>query len=438
MSYLDFLASKRRVYAGDGLAGDVALPPVLHDWQVAITRWALRKGRAAIFADCGLGKTFMQVSWAAALNVPTLFLAPLCVAEQTVEEAAKLGVTLYYAEDADAIQGPLTITNYERLDKFDPARFGAVVLDESSILKAFDGKTRTALIESFKHARYRLCCTATPSPNDISELGNHAEFLGLMSRVEFLATWFVKVDQGLRTTEHHGWRLKGHARQPFFRWLSSWAVALRSPADIGYSDAGYRLPALDIIDRVIEAEHPPEGALFHDMALKGIQGRLAARRGSLVDRVEAVAALVNGSRDQFVVWCALNDESEALAEAIPDAVEVSGSDTYAEKRGAVQAFLDGRTRVLISKPRILGFGLNLQRCHRMVFVGLGDSYETYYQCIRRCWRFGQTHPVEVSIVVSEAETGVVQNVRRKETTADALSRELLAEMRDFEREEICA
>jgi hypothetical protein len=294
----------------------------------------------------------------AALNVPTLFLAPLCVAEQTVEEAAKLGMTLHYAEDADAfIRGPLTITNYERLDKFDPADFGAVVLDESSILKAFDGKTRTALIEAFKDTRYRLCCTATPSPNDISELGNHAEFLGLMSRVEFLATWFVKVDQGLRTTEHHGWRLKGHARQPFFRWLSSWAVALRSPADIGYSDAGYRLPALNIIDRVIEAEHPPEGALFHDMALKGIQGRLAARRGSLVDRVQAVAAMVNGSRGSVRRVVRAERGKRGARAAIPDAVEVSGSDTYAEKRGAVQAFLSGATRACSSaRPRSSGSG----------------------------------------------------------------------------------
>lgn len=436
--YADFLTSKRRVYAGDGLSGTVALPDMLHDWQALITRWALRKGRAAIFADCGLGKTFMQVSWAAALNVPTLFLAPLCVAEQTVDEATKLGVTLHYAEDNSAIRGPLTITNYERLEKFDPSQFQAVVLDESSILKAFDGKTRTKLIQAFQHTRYRLCCTATPSPNDISELANHAEFLGLMTRVEFLATWFIKVDQGLRTTDHHGWRLKKHARGPFFRWLASWAVALRSPADIGYDDAAYRLPPLQIEDRVIQAESAPEGVLFHDLGVKGIQGRLAARRASLPDRVGVVADLVNTTPGQWMVWCGLNDESAALARAIPDAVEVTGNDTYAEKRAAVQGFVAGSIRVLVSKARILGFGLNLQNCHRMVFVGLGDSYESYYQCIRRCWRFGQSQPVDVFIVVSEAEVGVVSNVRHKEESATALARELLSEMRDFEREEICA
>lgn len=427
--YDAFLASKKRAYAGDGLSGAVALPTPLYPWQAAIVRWALKKGRAAVFADCGLGKTFMQVAWAEALNVPTLFLAPLCVAEQTVDEAAKLGIVLHYAQDAGAIRGPLTITNYERLDKFDPYVFQAVVLDESSILKAFDGKTRTRLIEAFQHTRYRLCCTATPSPNDISELANHAEFLGLMTRAEFLATWFVHDDAG--------WRMKRHARGPFFRWLASWAVALRTPSDLGYDDNGYVLPALTIQDRVIQAERAPEGLLFHDMAAKGIQGRMAARCASLTDRVAATVEIV-AQPGQWLVWCGLNTESDALVRAIPGAVDVSGNDTYAEKRAAVHAFARGEIRVLVSKVRILGFGLNFQHCHQMVFVGIGDSYEQYYQAIRRCWRFGQREPVRAWVVVSEAETGVVSNVRRKEAAADALSRELLSEMREFEREELIA
>jgi len=213
VSYAAFLESKKRVYAGDGLRSGIVLPPQLYDWQAAIVRWALRKGRSAIFADCGLGKSFMQIAWADALRVPTLMLAPLCVAEQTVDEARKLGIDLAYAEGPHAIRGRLTITNYERLDRFDPSKFEAVVLDESSILKAFDGKTRTALIKAFGATRYRLCCTATPSPNDIAELANHAEFLGLMTRQEFLATWFVHDDEG--------WRMKKHARGPFFRCLAS-------------------------------------------------------------------------------------------------------------------------------------------------------------------------------------------------------------------------
>jgi superfamily II DNA or RNA helicase len=427
MSYADFLESKKRRYAGDGLSALPTLPSQLYDWQAAIVRWSLTKGRCAIFADCGLGKSFMQVAWAQALGVPTLFLAPLCVAEQTVEEARKLGIELTYAEGPHAIRGDLTITNYERLDRFDPSAFDAVVLDESSILKAFDGKTRTALIQAFARTRYRLCCTATPSPNDIAELANHAEFLGLMTRAEFLATWFVHDDAG--------WRMKKHARGPFYRWLASWAMTLRTPSDLGYADDGYVLPPLHVQDRIVAASRPPEGMLFHDMAAKGIHGRLAARCASIPDRVAAASALA-AEPGQWLVWCGLNEESRALANAIPDAVEVSGNDTYSEKKAAIHGFINGSIRVLVSKMRIVGFGLNFQHCHQMICVGLGDSYEQYYQGIRRCWRFGQTRPVDVHIIVSEAEAGVVANVRAKEAAALAMSRELLAELRDFEREEM--
>jgi superfamily II DNA or RNA helicase len=429
MSYAAFLASKARIYAGDGLADRVTLPPALYDWQAAIVRWALKKGRCALWADCGLGKSFMQIAWAHALDVPTLIFAPLCVAEQTVDEAAKLGIELTYAEGPHAIRGKLTITNYERLDRFDPSQFQAVVLDESSILKSFDGKTRTKLIEAFKSTRYRMCCTATPSPNDIAELANHAEFLGLMTRAEFLATWFVHDDEG--------WRMKKHARGAFYRWLASWAMTLRTPSDLGYSDEGYILPALQIQDHVVMASRAPEGMLFHDMAAKGIQGRLAARCASIPDRVARASEIATGD-GQWLIWCGLNDESSALARAIPGAVEISGRDSYAEKRAAIRGFVDGSIRVIVTKMKIAGFGLNLQNCHQMICVGLGDSYEQYYQGVRRCWRFGQTSPVDVHIVVSEAETGVVANVRRKEADAMMMSRELLAELRDFEREEMTA
>ena len=436
-SYDAFLASKRRVWTGIGHEPQ-ALPTPLYDWQAAIVRWALRKGRACIFADCGLGKSFMQVAWADALGVPTLFLAPLCVAEQTVAEAAKLGVTLRYARDqSDANGARLTITNYERLQKFDLSAVRAVVLDESSILKAFDGKTRTKLIQSFAHVPYRLCCTATPSPNDISELANHAEFLGLMTRAEFLATWFIHMSEGHQSGNASGWRMKRHAVTPFYRWLASWAVALRRPSDLGYADAGFELPTLQIRDLVVESDPILTGALFPEAGLKGIQGRLSARRGSVKDRVAAVAELTSDG-EQWVCWCGLNDESAALARAIPDAIEVCGGDSYSEKVGAVQAFLRGDVRVLVSKPRILGYGLNLQRCARMAFVGLGDSYEQYYQAIRRCWRYGQRQPVQAWIVVSEAERLVVENVRQKEAKADALSTQLLTHVRAFERREVAA
>lgn len=441
MNYAEFLNQKRRVFTGIAGGVDADLPPQLYDWQAAIVRWALKKGRAAIFADCGLGKTFMQVAWADALKVPALILAPLCVAEQTVGEAAKIGIDVRYATEQSAVSSRITITNYERLGKFDASKFEAVVLDESSILKAFDGQTRTALIEAFKHTTYRLCCTATPSPNDVTELANHAEFLGLMTRPEFLATWFIRVDAGQSGTTHHGWRMKRHAVQPFYRWLSSWAVALSSPADLGYDPTGFTLPPLHIYENTLQGDYPVGDSLFPEMGMHGLSGRIAARRTALVDRVRAIKHLVMACDKDFrscawLLWCGLNEEASAIAAAIPGAVNVQGSDSYAEKVGAVQSFVGGETRVLVSKPKILGFGMNFQHCHHMAFVGLSDSYESYYQCIRRAWRYGQKHPVDVHIVVSEAERAVVQNVKRKEEAARALASNLLTHMTEFEREEV--
>lgn len=445
MSYVDFLSRKRRVVSNHGIdTRRIELPEQLYDWQAALVRWALRKGRAAIFADCGLGKTFMQVAWAEALNVPALLLAPLCVAEQTVMEAAKLGIDVHYARDHHEAHGHrLVITNYERLEKFDPSVFSAVVLDESSILKAFDGSTRNALIASFAKTPYRLCCTATPSPNDITELANHAEFLGLMTRAEFLATWFIRIGEGHRTTTHHGWRIKNHAVEPFYRWLASWAVAIRSPRDIGYDDAGFELPPLEIRPEILSTSATGGDSLFPELGTKGIAGRLAARRTALPDRIETVTRLAakhDGLHGEcaHLLWCGLNEESDALAAAIPGAVNVAGSDSYEHKVEAVRAFVRGDIRVLISKLKVLGFGMNFQHCHHMAFVGLSDSYEGYYQGIRRCWRFGQRSPVTVSIVVSEAERQIVENVRRKEAASADLSAHLLTHMQAFEREEIGA
>lgn len=425
--YAAFLQRKRRVWLGAGLEAD-NLPSQLFNWQAAIVKWALRKGRAAIWADCGLGKTPMQLSWAWATGKRTLILAPLCVAEQTVREGAKFGLQVHYAPDASAMADhQLIVTNYERLDRFDASDFGAVVLDESSILKAFDGKTRTKLIQTFQAVPFRLCCTATPAPNDIAELANHAEFLGLMTRAEFLATWFVHDDQG--------WRMKRHAVKPFYRWLASWAVAVRKPSDLGYPDDGFVLPPLRIQDRIVESDRPGV-SLFPELGLHGLKGRLVARRDSLDERV-AVAASIAGT-ETCIAWCGLNPESERMASLVKGAVEVTGSDAYAEKVGAVMGFLDGTTRCLVSKVRILGYGLNFQHCSKMVFVGLGDSYEQYYQAIRRCWRFGQQKPVDVFIVVSDAERAIVENVRKKERVADELGASLLREMLDFEREELVA
>jgi hypothetical protein len=328
---------------------------MLYDWQAAMVRLALQKGRMAIFSDCGTGKTFMQVAWAnvIARQGPVLMFAPLCVAEQTIREAVKLGIEIRYAHDQHEAIGPLTITNYERLEKFDPARFVGVVLDESSILKSFDGKTRTALIESWQGAKYRLCCTATPSPNDIAELANHSEFLGLMTRAEFLATWFVHDDEG--------WRMKRHAVEPFYAWLGSWALSLQSPRDLGIIAPGFDLPTLEIRDLIVGQDGPAEGVLFSDMGLKGLGGRLKARKVSLLPRIEAVAEMVRRTPGPWLVWCGLNTESDGLAAMLgDDCVNVQGADSHAEKVGAVEAFLAGRVRVMISKAKIMGFGLNFQ------------------------------------------------------------------------------
>ncbi len=372
----------------------------------------------------------MQLAWANAVPGRVLILAPLCVAEQTVAEGAKIGIAVQYARgEATGADARIVITNYERLDKFDISQYAGVVLDESSILKSFDGKTRTALIKAFARTPYRLCCTATPSPNDIAELANHAEFLGLQTRAEFLATWFVHDDQG--------WRMKRHARVPFFRWLASWAVAFRKPSDLGYSDEGFILPPLTIKDYVIESATVP-GVLFPELGSKGLKGALAARRGSLEARVDAVHNIVDEWGDTWLVWTGLNDESDALAKSLPGSINVQGKDDYEQKRRAVLGFIDGTYHTMISKLSVLGFGMNFQHCARMVFCGMGYSFEGYYQGLRRCWRFGQLRPVEATIVVSEAERGVVETVRRKEAAADALATELLAAMRDFEREELAS
>lgn len=429
MSYADFLARKRVRWDGRGFPV-ASLPDNLFPWQAAVVRWAARKGKAAVFADCGLGKTPIQLAWAAASGQRALILAPLCVAEQTVAEAPKFGLAArYVATDADIGDG-INVTNYERLHRFDVSRFGAVVLDESSILKAFDGKTRTALIGAFADTPYRLCCTATPAPNDIAELANHAEFLGLMRTPEFLATWFVHDDAG--------WRMKRHAAVPFFRWMASWSLALRTPADIGYANDGYDLPPLAIRERTVACDVAPEGMLFAGMSARGMRGRLGARRASLGDRVAATVDLVERNPGQWILWCGLNDESSRLAAEIPGSVEVRGQDSHEDKVAAVRAFTAGDVRVLVSKPRILGFGMNFQNCAQMAFVGIGDSYEQYYQCIRRCWRFGQKRPVTAWIVTSDAEFAVVENVRRKERDAALVAERLIENMKDFEREELCA
>lgn len=393
-------------------------------------RWALRKGRAAIFADTGLGKTFISVECARIAGHRTLILAPLSVARQTVNEAQKIGVEIHYTRSgADLRQ--VNIANYEMLHHFDPADFGMVILDESSILKSLDGKTRDMLIEMFATTPYKMAFTATPAPNDITEIANHAEFLGILTRAEMLATYFVH-DSGSGSGQ--GWRLKGHATDAFYRWMASWSMSIKKPSDLGFSDNGYNLPRLHVEPVIVGTEFRPADQLFFT-GLKGIQDRSQARRGTIEERVRCAAELVQASDDQWILWCGMNDESSALVQAIPGAVEITGSDSPDEKIAAIESFQDRRTRVIVTKPKIAGYGMNFQSCHNMAFIGLSDSFEAYYQCIRRCYRFGQKHPVNAYIILSEIEQEIYQNVMRKEQEAASMSQQLIQHVQSFERDE---
>lgn len=423
MQYTDFLQAKAITAPMTGLVDIPELCHSLFPFQRDIVAWALKRGRAAIWADCGLGKTAMQLEWARHIPGRVLVLTPLAVAQQTVAEGKKFGIECVYArEDNDA---DIVVTNYEMLRHFDPSEFMGVVLDESSILKSYDGKTRTQIIESFQQTPFRLACTATPSPNDMMELGNHAEFLGVMSRTEMLATFFVH--DGGDTSQ---WRLKGHAERDFWRWLCSYAVSVRKPSDLGHCDDGFALPELVMHDVTVRVQDNTQGMLF-PMEASTLQERLRARRDSTQDRVAHCAAIVNASDEAFICWCNLNSESEALTAAIPGAVEIRGSDKPEQKEQRLRDFSEGRIRVLVTKPSIAGYGLNWQHCHNVCFVGLSDSYEDFYQAVRRCWRFGQKQAVNVYVVTAETEGAVVSNIRRKEAQASILSESMVEHMREL-------
>lgn len=422
-SYAEFLERKQRRAPTVGPkvdAGDVNAK--LYDWQREGVAWAVRTGRAALLWDCGLGKTFAQLEWARLSGLRTLILAPLSVARQTVREAAKIDEDVRYVRSQDQVTTVGTwITNYEMADRFDPSDFDAVVLDESSVLKNVDGKTRRRLTEQLAKVPLRLACTATPAPNDASELCNHAEFLGVMSRAEMLAAYFIN------DSREKDWRLKGHAAGPMFQWMASWAMALRRPSDLGFADGGFVLPPLQIVPEVVGVELEAEGQLF-PTALGGVGGRAKVRRETLTARCERAITLAERP-GQWIVWCGLNDEADAIAQALGDAaVNVEGSWKPDAKAEALEGFQDGEFRVLVTKPSIAGFGMNFQNCSQMAFVGLNDSYESYYQSIRRCWCFGQTEPVRAHVVVSELEQQIVANVRRKETEAAAMTDRLVQHM----------
>jgi DNA modification methylase len=408
----------------------------LFDFQAAIVEWACKRGRAAIFADTGLGKTAMQTEWARQVTEHTggmvLIAAPLCVAQQTVDESAKFGIHIQYCRHPSEIKDGtmIVITNYEMLDKFDPADFVGIVLDESSILKNSTGKTRALIIEMFQRTPYRLSCTATPSPNDHMELGNQAEFLGVMTGVEMLAMFFVH--DGGDTSQ---WRLKGHGKTRFWEWISTWAICIRNPADLGFDGARYVLPGLKMHEHVVEASEPLDGQLFAGIA-QTLTERRDAKRQSMAERIAITAGLVNSHKRPAIVWCHLNDESKALTASIPDAIEVTGSMTLDEKERAITKFTRGEARVLVSKASICGAGMNWQHCRDMVFAGMDDSYESFYQAIRRCYRFGQAFVVDVHLVYSESEGAVKANIERKQKQANDMADSMVSHMRELSQQKI--
>lgn len=431
--YERFIQSKLAADVPTGFDCDVPTEPMF-DFQAACVKWALKRGRAALFLDTGLGKTLCQATWAQKVVEHTggnvIIAAPLCVAQQTVEESAKFGIAVRYCRSDAEVQPGITITNYEMLQHFDLDAFAGVVLDESSILKNHTSKTREELVRAFRATPYKLSCTATPSPNDYIELGNQAEFLGVMNAQEMLATFFTH--DGGDTSK---WRLKGHGKTRFWEWMASWAICIRNPADLGFDGSRYMLPPLNVVEHTVEGGQLMEGQLFAVVA-QSLSERREAKRNSMAERVKLAARIANEASGPVIVWCHLNDESSALAEAIPDAVEVTGSMTIEQKTANVMAFTHGQARVLVSKPSICGAGMNWQHCNTMVFAGMNDSFEDYYQAVRRCYRFGQQRQVSVHIITAETEGAVKANIERKQRQANEMAGEMVAHMRMITQRQI--
>ena len=412
--YDEFIAKKTRRAESHGFEPLPFTTP-LFDWQKHVVSWAIRQGRAALFEDCGLGKTIQQIEWADQVRrktgKPVLILTPLAVAHQTAHEAERFGVTAIVVESGEEISGEgVWITNYEKLKHFDSVDFSGVVLDESSILKNLTGKMRIQLTERFANTPYRLCCTATPSPNDYTEFGQHADFLGVCTPSQMLATFFIN-----DTFNTGDWRLKKHAEKQFWQWVASWAACVGKPSDIGYSDDGYILPSLNmesITVAVDESSDSPDGELFRtpNLSATTLHNELKL---TAPDRAAKVADLVNSSSETWIVWCNTNYEADELVKLIPDAVEVRGSETPKAKEQKLDDFTEGRARVIITKPGIAGYGLNWQHCRNVAFVGLSYSFEDFYQALRRSYRFGQKSEVNAYIIQASTEGAIVSTVRRK-------------------------
>lgn len=430
-SYADFLAQKSHT-SGHGFA-PLWMPEFLFDFQAALTEWAIRMGRAAILADCGLGKTPMELVWAENVVRETrgrvLLLAPLAVSHQILREAEKFAIRVTRSIDGAAHPG-ITVTNYERLNLFNPRDFAGVVCDESSILKSFDGARRNEITVFMRQVLYRLLATATAAPNDYVELGTSSEALGYLGHMDMLNRFFKNDQNNSATGRTRGevikWRFKGHAELPFWRWVCSWARAIRRPSDLGFDDRAFMLPEMCEVEHLVEVDRPPEGMLFALPAV-GLKEQRDERKRTTRERCERMASLVNPTGQPALVWCHTNDEGNLLERLIPDAVQVSGSDSDETKEDRLRAFAEGRARVLVTKPKIGAWGLNFQHCAHVGYFP-SHSFEQYYQGVRRCWRFGQTRSVRVDVVTTEGERGVLANLQRKAAQADRMFSNLVAEM----------
>jgi hypothetical protein len=445
IEYQEFLRTKSPSDRPSGLQDTPNLPKSLKPFQAAITKWAIRRGRAALFEGTGLGKTLQQLSWARTVadheDGPVLILTPLAVAEQTVTEAAKFSIDgVAYAADRSTIRTDIVVTNYERFEKFKIEEFSAVVLDESGIIKSHDGKTRALLTDACRVVPWRLCCTATPAPNDYAELGQHSEFLGVMAAKEMLSMFFVH-DGSIRANDDSagsdGWRLKRHAENDFWRWLASWAIVVRHPRDLGFDDPEYDLPPLNLHQINVAADYQPiAGQLFPFMA-STLSERIGVRRDTVQSRVAAAVDIVSREPDEpWLIWCNLNSEADLIEDALPRALQVAGRHPTELKVSRLLGFKHGQPPIMISKPSLAGHGMNWQHCARMVFVGLTDSFEQIYQAIRRCWRFGQHRAVNGYFIASELEGNVVANIRRKEIAFNKMQDAMAAHMRDLMQEQV--
>lgn len=432
--YEEFLERKAQANTDDGF-DPVWMPDFLFDFQQSLVEWAVRKGRAAIFADCGMGKTPMQLVFAENVrrktDRPVLILTPLAVSYQTEREAEKFGIDAKVSRDG-AIHPGVTITNYEKLHLFNPADFAGCVCDESGILKSFDGALRSEITVFMRKMRYRGLYSATPAPNDFFELGTSSEALGYLGYMDMLNRFFKNDQNNSASGRLYGqmikWRLKGHAEIPFWRWVCSWSRAIRKPSDMGFDDTRFILPPLSTVEHLVDTEKAAPGLLFSMPAI-GLREQRAERRLTLEDRCGRMADLFNNTGQPGIVWCHLNDEGDELERIMPDAVQVSGKDSDDQKESKLTAFARGDARLLVTKPKIGAWGLNFQHCAHVGYFP-DHSYEQYYQCVRRCWRFGQTRPVKVDIVTTVGDQAVLANLQRKADQADGMFTKLVECMND--------